>query len=209
MEFTIVDGGVGAVALISGILAYARGLTRELFAIFGWAAAAGMAFYLAPFVEPLIREAPVVGSFLAQTCIISMVASFILVVALGLLVLSVFTPLASSLVLDSPLAPVDRTLGFVFGVGRGLVLVALAYFLYLNLGGGQEWAPLEGARSKILFDEAVQLVEANMPAEIPTWFGERVNALLTPCGAAVEIPGANPAPTPEAGADTGAATTGN
>ncbi|MEL6766101.1 MAG: CvpA family protein [Pseudomonadota bacterium] len=200
MEFTIVDGGVGAVALISGILAYARGLTRELFAIFGWVAAAGLAFYLAPFVEPLIREAPVIGSFLASSCVISMVTAFVLVVALGLLVLSVFTPLASSLVLDSPLAPVDRTLGFVFGVARGLALVAVAYFLYLNLAGGQEWLPLENAASKVLFDDAVRIVEEQMPAEVPAWFGERIDALMTPCGASIDT---TPTPTPTDGAATG------
>lgn len=207
MEFTIVDGGVGGIALISGVLAYARGLTRELFAIFGWVIAAGLAFYGAPFIEPLIREAPVVGQFLASSCVISMITAFVLVVAFALLVLSVFTPLASSVVLDSPLAPVDRTLGFVFGVARGLALVAVGYFLYINLAGDQQWAPLENAASKVIFDDIVRIVQEQLPQEVPTWFGERIDALMSPCGASVDTAPAGGDATGGTG-NEGAGTTG-
>ncbi len=113
MEFTVVDAGVAAIALLSGILAYSRGFTRELFALAGWAAAAVAAYYLAPMLEPLIREAPVVGSYLAASCVISLIAAITIVLAASLLILSMFTPLVSGLVLDSMLAPLDRMLGFV------------------------------------------------------------------------------------------------
>ena len=66
MEFTVVDAGVAVITLLSGILAYARGFTREMFAIAGWIVAAIAAFFLAPMLEPLIREAPVVGTYLAD-----------------------------------------------------------------------------------------------------------------------------------------------
>ena len=60
MHFTVVDGGVAVITLISAILAYSRGFTREVFAIAGWIIAIVAAFYLAPKLDPLIREAPVV-----------------------------------------------------------------------------------------------------------------------------------------------------
>ena len=189
MDYTIVDGGVAVISVVSGMLAYARGLTREMFAIFGWVLAGAAAFLLAPIVEPIVREAPVVGPFLATSCVISMIVSFTLVVALVLLVLSVFTPLVSNVVLSSILGPIDRVLGFVFGVVRGLALVAVAYILYLNLSGGAEWPPLENAASKVIFEEAAAMIEANLPDTVPTWFGERIDALMAPCGA--ELPGVN------------------
>ncbi|MEO0823723.1 MAG: CvpA family protein [Pseudomonadota bacterium] len=184
-QFTIVDGGVAAIAVISGMLAYARGFTRELFAIAGWIIAAGVAFYAAPFVEPLIREAPVIGQFLASSCVISMIAAFTLVVAVTLLVMSVFTPLASNMILESALAPVDRALGFLFGVARGLALVAVGYLLYVNLSGGAEWEPLQNAASRQIFDELAVLVEQNLPTQVPDWFGQRIDALMAPCGAEI------------------------
>jgi len=182
MEFTLVDGGVAAVTLVSGLLAYSRGVTREIFAIGGWIIAALSAFYLAPMLEPLMREAPAIGPILESSCVFSMIAAFTLIVAVVLLILSVFTPLASSLVLGSPLAPVDRVLGFVFGIARGLLLIAIAYLLFQTLGGGQPWEPLETAASRTVVVEGARLLSENVPAQVPDWFGSRIDALMAPCG---------------------------
>ena len=58
--FTIIDGVVAVVIVLSALLAYGRGLVRELMAIVGWIAAAVLAFLFAPQVEPLVRELPYV-----------------------------------------------------------------------------------------------------------------------------------------------------
>ena len=46
--FNIVDGGILAIILLSAVLAYSRGLLRELMAIAGWVAAAVLGFIFAP-----------------------------------------------------------------------------------------------------------------------------------------------------------------
>jgi membrane protein required for colicin V production len=202
MEFTVVDAGVAVITLLSGILAYSRGFTREMFAIAGWAAAAVAAFYLAPILEPLIREAPVVGSYLAASCVISMIAAFTIVVAAALLILSVFTPLIAGLVLDSMLAPIDRILGFLFGILRGLVLIAVAFLIYTNLSGVEAWPPLDNAASRTVFTESSAILEQSLPDAIPDWFGTRIDALMVNCGD--EVPAST---SPEAG-DVGTTGTG-
>ncbi len=202
MDFTVVDAGVAVITLLSGILAYSRGFTREMFAIGGWAAAAVAAFFLAPVLEPLIREAPVVGSYLAASCVISMIVAFTIVVAAALLILSMFTPLVSGLVLDSMLAPIDRMLGFLFGVLRGLVLIAVVFLIYTNLSGVEAWPPLDNAASRTAFEESAALLEQNLPDSVPDWFGLRIDALMINC--ADILPAAT---SPEAG-DVGAGTTG-
>lgn len=181
MNFTYVDAAVAVVTLLSAFLAYNRGFTRELFAIGGWVLAALAAFYFAPVIEPLMREIPAIGPQLAKSCVISMIAAFTLVVAAGLLVLAVFTPIFSSVVLDSALGPVDRVLGFLFGVARGVVLLAVAYLIYNGLAGEEVLPALENAASKPLFDEAAALIDANRPDELPSWFVERIDALMAPC----------------------------
>ena len=202
MDFTVVDAGVVVITLLSGILAYSRGFTREMFAIGGWAAAAVAAFYLAPVLEPLIREAPVVGSYLAASCVISVIVAFTIVVAVALLILSMFTPLVSGLVLDSMLAPIDRMLGFLFGILRGLVLIAVAFLIYTNLSGVEAWPPLDNAASRTIFEESAAILEQSLPDSIPDWFGARIDALMVNCGD--ELPAAT---SPEAG-DVGTGTTG-
>ena len=202
MDFTVVDAGVAVVALLSGVLAYSRGFTREMFAIAGWAVAAVAAFYIAPTLEPLIREAPVVGSFLAASCVISMIAAFTIVVAVALLILSMFTPLVSGLVLDSMLGPIDRMLGFVFGIARGLVLIAVVFLIYTNLSGVEAWPPLDNAASRTVFEESAAILDQSLPDSIPDWFGARIDALMINCGD--ELPAAT---SPEAG-DVGTGTNG-
>lgn len=46
--FTIIDGVVALIVVLSGLLAYSRGFMREVLAIAGWVAAAVLAFIFAP-----------------------------------------------------------------------------------------------------------------------------------------------------------------
>ena len=66
--FTIVDGVVALVIVVSAILAYSRGFVREVMSIAGWIVAAILAYIFAPKAEPLIREIPVLGDFLGDSC---------------------------------------------------------------------------------------------------------------------------------------------
>lgn len=198
MQFTYVDAAVAVITLLSAVLAYTRGLTRELFAIGGWIVAGFAAFYFAPIVEPLIREAPVIGGFLASSCVISMITAFSLVVAVALLILAVFTPIFSSIILESAVGPLDRVLGFLFGVLRGVVLIAVAYLVYTNLSGGEVTPALENAASKPIFDEAAAFIDQYRPDEMPAWFSDRIDALMAPCS--------GNAPEPTLPSDTGSST---
>ena len=181
MQFTVVDAGVAVIVLISAILAYSRGFTRELFAIAGWVVAIVVAYYVAPVLDPLMREAPVIGPVLAESCIISLIAAFTIVVALALLVLSIFTPLISNLVLDSVLGPLDRVLGFIFGVARGIVLVAIAFLIYANFSGPGAWPALDNAASQAMVQDAAAMIEEAVPESVPDWFGERIEELMVNC----------------------------
>jgi membrane protein required for colicin V production len=201
MQFTYIDAIVAAVTLVSGFLAYSRGFTREVFAIGGWVLAAVVALYLAPLVAPLVAEIPWLGDKLADSCLILMIVAFSLVVALALLVLAVFTPIFASVVLESALGPVDRVLGFLFGIARGLLLVAVAYLVYQNFAGQEAVAALEEAATRGVFEETAALIDEHRPREMPAWLGERIAALTAPCegGAAPEpvTPEAAPEPAPE------------
>ena len=64
---------------------------------------------------------------------------------------------------------------------RGVVLIGIAYLIYTSLSGGEAIAELEGAASKALFDEAAALIDQNRPDELPSWFGQRIDALMAPC----------------------------
>ncbi|MGB3244473.1 MAG: CvpA family protein [Sulfitobacter sp.] len=181
--FTIIDGVVALVIIVSALLAYGRGLVREAMAIVGWIAAAILAFLFAPRVEPLVRELPVVGDFLADSCELSIIGAFALVMAGTLIIVSLFTPLFSSLVQRSILGGLDQALGFIFGVARGVLLVAIAFFVYSTVISDQEITMVDDSRSAKVFGRFVGNIEERDPEQAMGWIQTRYEELVGNCGA--------------------------
>ena len=106
----IVDGVVIVIVLISAILAFARGVTREIMAIMGWIISSIIAFIFAPLTTPLIKEIPLLGPILADSCELAIIAAFASVFALSLLIFSFFTPLLSTVIIKTRLTKIDQAL---------------------------------------------------------------------------------------------------
>lgn len=200
MDFTVIDGAVAVVILLSAILAYSRGLVREAMAIAGWIAAAVLAFLFAGKAAPLIKEIPVLGKFLGDSCELSMIGSFAAVFAIALVVASLFTPLFSSIIQRSALGGVDQGLGFLFGVLRGVLLVAVAFVVYDRVIADAPVPMVDNSRSAKIFAQMQDKLNSQIPSDAPGWIVARYEELVGSCGA----PAAAAAPSP----DTGAATTG-
>lgn len=179
--FTLIDGVVAAVIVISALLAYSRGLVREVLAIAGWIAAAFVAFLFAPTVQPLVKEVPVIGSMIADSCELSVIAAFGAVFALALVVASLFTPLFSSLVQRSVLGGLDQGAGFLFGVIRGILLVAVAFFAYETVVSAQEVAMIDDSRSARVFANLTGQIGERNPDEALGWVAQQYENLVGVC----------------------------
>ncbi|MEM6758369.1 MAG: CvpA family protein [Pseudomonadota bacterium] len=180
--FTIIDGIVAVVIILSALLAYGRGIVREAMAIAGWIAAAILAFLFAPRVEPLVREIPVVGDFIADSCELSIIGAFAIVFAVALIVVSLFTPLFSAIVQRSALGGIDQGLGFLFGVARGLLLVAIAFFVYDTVITGQEFTIVDESRSAAVFGRFTANIEDQNPERALGWITQQYETLVGNCG---------------------------
>ncbi len=181
-HFTMVDGVVALVVIISALLAYGRGIVRELMAIVGWVAAAILGFLFAPQVEPMMREVPVVGEFLADSCELSIIGAFAAVFAVALIVVSLFTPLFSTVVQRSALGGVDQGLGLLFGVARGVLLVAIAFFVYNTVVTGESYPVVDESRSAVVFTQLTDEIENAEPEQALSWITDQYEALVGSCG---------------------------
>ena len=186
MEFTIVDGGVALVVVVSAILAYSRGFVREALSIAGWVAAAIAAFFLAPRAQPLIHEIPILKDFLDDSCELSIIAAFAAVFALALVIVSIFTPLFSSAVQRSALGGIDQGIGFLFGVARGLLLVAIALVVYDRVVLNEPIAMVDDSRTNEIFAKVQDSLNESIPENAPAWIVARYEELVGTCGAAKE-----------------------
>lgn len=181
--FTLIDGVVALVIVLSAILAYSRGLVREGLAIAGWIGAAFLAYLFAETAQPLVKEIPVIGDFLKDSCELSIIVAFGAVLAIGLILASLFTPLFSSIVQRSILGGIDQGLGFAFGVLRGVVLVAVALLVYDRAVADNTVPMVDESRSAKIFASFQSNIDSAVPDDAPGWILSRYNGLTAVCAA--------------------------
>ncbi len=181
--FTIVDGVVAGVVVISAILAYSRGLVREVLAIVGWGVAAAVAFVFAADAEPLIKEIPIVRDLIGGSCELSILTSFAAVFGVALIIVAVFTPIFAGAVQRSAIGGIDQGLGFLFGVARGLLLVAVAFILYDRIVREDEsMAIVTESKSRAIMASTQEKLEEMIPTEAPQWIVDKYTELTGACG---------------------------
>ena len=117
------DIGLIVVVLISALLSMLRGFTREVLAIASWGAAAAAAFYFYPLLLPTMK------SYIAKDQL-ALAAAVGAIFFASLIVVSVITVRLSDVILDSRIGALDRSLGFIFGAGRGALLCVVAFVFY-------------------------------------------------------------------------------
>ena len=182
--FTLIDGIVALVIVVSALLAYSRGFVREALSSAGWIGAAILASVFASQAEPLVKELPVIGGFIGESCELAIIAAFAAVFALALVIMSIITPLFSSLVQRSVLGGLDQGIGFLFGVLRGIVLVAVAFFVYDVVLTSQHLDMIDNSRSAAVFGKLTGQVEERNPEQALGWVTAQYENLVGECGAA-------------------------
>ena len=160
LGFNLVDLIVIVVVLLSGVFALARGLVREVLAIFSWIGAAFATFYgfdyLSPYVLRLIGE-PTIANVVTG-------ASIFLVV---LFILSLIAGSIAGAVRGTAAGSVDRTLGFVFGLARGAVLTCLVYMgLSWAIPPREQPAWVQAARTAPLMERGADFLYSLAPAHV-------------------------------------------
>jgi membrane protein required for colicin V production len=171
---TAFDVGVGVLVLISAILATARGLTREVLSLATWAGSAAVAAYM------YFNHLDIARQYIQEE-IVADVATVVGSFIIALIVLHLITMRIADFVVDSKIGPLDRTLGFIFGVARGVliavVVVVFGQWLFqTNVPGSEDRMPSWAREAKslpILQDFGDRLI-----AVLPEDLERQVTALL-------------------------------
>ena len=157
MPITLLDFILIGVMLVSALLAMVRGFMREVLSIAAWIIAAGATLYaygkLLPFAKTyfnndIVAAAVVVGGTFLLT----------------LIIVSVITVRFSDMILDSRVGALDRTLGFLFGLGRGLIIVVVAFLFFAWLVPPRtqpSW--VANAKSKVVLQQTGDWLMSMLP----------------------------------------------
>lgn len=156
MPITLLDGILVGFTLVSAMLAMVRGFSREILSIASWIAAAAAAFFLykpvLPYIQPYIDNPQ-----------IAMAASAGAVFIVALIVVTLVTMKIADAIIDSRVGALDRTLGFLYGAARGILVVAVALLFFDWLVGAKPPAWISEAKSRPLLESIGKKIEDMLP----------------------------------------------
>lgn len=184
MPITLLDGILVGFTLVSAMLAMVRGFSREILSIIAWIAAAAAAYFfyqpVLPYVQPYIDNEK-----------IAMAAAAGIVFVVALIVVSVITMKLADWIIDSRIGALDRTLGFLYGAARGILVVAVALLFFNWLAGAKAPGWVANAKSRPLLESIGAKLESMLPEDPENTILKKLNP--------------NQPATPEAGAEAPAA----
>ena len=171
MPITWLDFVLLGVMLISGLLAMIRGFMREILSITAWAAAAIATLLLYNKLLP-IAKANISSDIIATVAVIAGVF------LITLLVVSIITVRISDMILDSRIGALDRTLGFLFGLARGLIIVVVAFLFFAWLvPANKQPDGVRNAKSRMVLENTGEWLQALLPQDMENylsqWFKRR------------------------------------
>jgi membrane protein required for colicin V production len=158
-----VDIIVISVVGISAIIAFLRGFVREILTIGSWLGAGLVTLYAFPVLQPKFEQW--ISSKLAAD-IVGGIGLFLV----SLVIFSILSHMVARFVRGSALTAVDRSLGLLFGLLRGAILVSLAYMLIFamdpNLLRGARTTPMMARGAEILRSLAPKELANDLPADL-------------------------------------------
>src|SRR3954469_14437085 len=168
------DISVVAIIILSAVFAFARGFVREAFSVIAWIGAAAITVYGFGWVYDRLDP------YIHNPLLSQLVAGFGLFIV-SLVVLTMVTGILVRLIHATAFSPIDRTLGFVFGLARGVFLVCLAYLMVAMALPPTDWPPwLRDAKSGPYLSEGADLLKGFLPESLKFKSADLIPAPIDP-----------------------------
>lgn len=165
----VVDIIVLAVLLISALISFIRGFIRETLTILGVVGGLAAAYFGGPILSPFMKdwlgvvegEAPKRLLGIIPYDILGDILSYGLIFIVIVIVLSIVSHILAETVRAIGLGAIDRTLGFIFGLARGALLLAVLYLpVYVGVEEETKKQWFEGSKTQVWMEAlSAQLAE--------------------------------------------------
>jgi membrane protein required for colicin V production len=165
----VVDIGVIVVLLVSALLGLLRGFTRELFSILAWVGAGAISYFAYPHVQPWLNN-------LIGIELLAELGSAVGVFIIAMIVLTLVFAAVADRIRGEKTSALDRSLGFLYGLARGAVVLIAAYMIFSwFVPPAEQWPWLETARSMRPIRNASAEVEQAIPEESWAWLAQTLD----------------------------------
>ncbi|MCH9020650.1 MAG: CvpA family protein [Proteobacteria bacterium] len=155
----VADLAVVGVLLLSALLAFFRGAVREFLSIASWGGAAAATYFGFQYAQPYASE-------LITLPLLADAAAGAALFITTLIVISLIGGYVSRKIRESRLGALDRSLGFLFGLVRGALVVVIAYVIMTwALLPEEHPAWVRQARALPLVEQGAELLVLVIPPE--------------------------------------------
>jgi membrane protein required for colicin V production len=157
-DFSWLDLSVLIMLLLSAILAFLRGFVREALSLVTWVGASAAALYLYPVAQPWMRQH-------IENAAIADAATGLAIFCIALILLIPLSMVIANAVKGNTLTAIDRSLGFVFGILRGVLVVCLLYLVALWIWPKQEMQPewIQIAKTRPILESGAKMIQSFIP----------------------------------------------
>ena len=151
---------VVAIIGLSALFGFVRGFLREVLSIGAWIVAGLATYFGLPYLRPFALQ------YISHE-LIADVATGVAIFLVVLVVASVISHVITRSVRESALGPLDRSLGVLFGIARGAVIVSVALLICDNFyapDNRPQW--LKDARTLPVVQIGADFVRQFVPASV-------------------------------------------
>lgn len=168
MPIEILDGILIGITLVSAMLAMIRGFSREVLAVVSWIVAAAAAFFLHTFLMPFALQ-------YTNSETLAAIGSAAVIFLITLIIVSYITMRIADFIIDSRIGVLDRTLGFIFGAARGILImvVAVQFLNWLIPADQPSW--IAQAKSKPILDSLGNTLVSLLPEDADSSLIDRIS----------------------------------
>ena len=163
------------IVVLSGILSFQKGFIQEIMRISSWVGAGTVALYS---YDPLL---PVVKKYIDMdigASAITGASSFIL----SLIIFYIISHFITGIVKFTPIGALNKSLGFVFGLIRGLAICSVLYIAVIYAYGGKKIDEIQNAKSQVVLDGSSKLLIAFLPENFENKINGSVKLLQNNAG---------------------------
>ncbi len=150
---------------LSGVMAFARGLIREVFSVIAFIGGAIAAVFFAGMLAPLVASVTPLSGPLATVA-----AGLLIFLAVFIVITVITSTVAKQAHQSTEIGSFDRAAGLAFGILRGVLVVSLFVLLMRQSGPQEPTAPadpmqdaIRGARTYPIYDSVAKGLETVLP----------------------------------------------
>jgi membrane protein required for colicin V production len=177
---------------LSGVMAFARGLIREVFSIIAFIGAVIAAVFFAGMAAPIIESVTPLSGLLS-----TLAAGLLIFLVVFIIITVITSTVAKQAHQSTEIGSFDRAAGLAFGILRGVIVVALFVLFVRQTQFADPNAPpdplqegIQGARTYPIYEGVAKGLEAILPQA-----RQRTRDIINgQKGESAPIPPAEPAP---------------